>query len=171
MRDPIVIADYDPGWPAIFERERDVLKSYLGDLVVEIEHIGSTAVPSLGAKPIIDIMPGVVSLDNADKCVPILEAHGYNYKPHLEESFPRRRYLNKLENGIRKVHIHIVETDSDFWRDHLLYRDYLRDHPDVAQKYLELKRELAEEYREDWDSYCDSKSEFINSIMEIARRG
>ena len=180
---PIRIVDYDPDWPRKFERERDlVLRTCGAGAFVAFEHIGSTSVPGLAAKPIIDMLPGLRSLDDAPPLIPLLESIGYQYVPEFElpnefdEGLPLRRYFRKDENGVRAFHMHMVEAGTDFWREHLLFRDYLRAHPDVADAYARLKRELAEDFNAKLTpqsnvnrGYTDRKTEFVESVKAKAR--
>lgn len=169
--DPIVIVAYDPEWPLRFQQERDLILRTCGtDAFVRIEHIGSTAVPGLGAKPIVDIMPGLRSLADAPRLIPFLETIGYEYVPAYESDLPERRFCRKDVAGERAFHLHIVETTSGFWERHLLFRDYLRAHPEAAAAYERLKRRLAAEYGSDRVGYTDAKTEFIRSVEETARK-
>ncbi len=95
MADPVVIVDYDPRWPAMFREEQEAILRAIGPHVVAVEHVGSTAVPGLGAKPIIDILVGIGSLNEASACIRPLEALGYRYVPEFEAEFPERRYFDK----------------------------------------------------------------------------
>ncbi len=180
---PVVIADYDPAWPAKFEAERDLIVRTCGDgAFVRIEHIGSTSVPGLSAKPIIDMMPGLRSLEDARPLIPLLESIGYEYVPAFEHDtssgsgMPFRRYFRKDENGERAYHLHAVEAGSSFWAEHLLFRDYLRGHSDAAADYARLKRDLAAEFNAALTQlsdinvgYTDRKTEFIEMIKARAR--
>jgi len=185
---PIVIAAYDPAWPRRFEAERELIFRACGrEPFAAIEHVGSTAVPGLAAKPIIDIMPGLRSLDDAPPLIPLLEGIGYEYVREFErpdafdEGMPLRRYFRKDVDGERAFHLHMVATDSEFWRRHLLFRDWLRGHPEDADAYAALKRRITAEYNAALTpasdinlGYTDRKSEFIEGIMaraEAARIG
>jgi GrpB-like predicted nucleotidyltransferase (UPF0157 family) len=165
--EPVEIAQYDPTWPTEYERERDLIADALGDLMVAIEHVGSTAVPGLGAKPIIDIMVGVRSLADSEKCVGPLEGLGYEYKG--EFGIPGRLYFRRFADGNRSHQIHMVEIGSDFWERHLLFRDYLREHPREARDYYELKLRLAGEFGCDREGYTEAKTDFIRSAEAKAR--
>jgi GrpB-like predicted nucleotidyltransferase (UPF0157 family)/protein associated with RNAse G/E len=164
------IVDYDPRWPAIYAKERDRILGVVADKVVAIEHVGSTAVLGLGAKPIIDIMIAVRRLSRAEQCIKPLRSIGYEYVPEHEKELPERRYFRKGPHGVRNrhFHLHMVEHNGDFWRQHLLFRDYLRSHPDVAQKYCRLKKELAERHASDSEAYTRAKASFIESVLEKA---
>lgn len=168
MAHPVVIADYDPQWPILFEEEKGRILGVTGERVLAIEHIGSTAVPGLGAKPVIDIMVGVRRLADAKECVEPLRSIGYKYEPEAEAEIPERRYFDKGLPGARTHHLHMVEVSSDFWERHLLFRDYLRKHPGVAGQYYRLKKELAARYKTDRAGYTEAKTAFIRSVEDKA---
>jgi len=179
----IVIADYDPEWPSRFERERDlIVAACRPNSFVGFEHMGSTSIPGLAAKPVIDMMPGLRSLADAPPLIAAMETLGYEYVPEFEHDsavgpgMPDRRYLRKNVNGVRAFHAHMVVVGSDMWRDDLLFRDYLRLFPDVAADYERLKRRLAAEYnatltpQSDINTgYTDYKTEFVESVKAKAR--
>jgi GrpB-like predicted nucleotidyltransferase (UPF0157 family) len=164
---PIVIADYDPAWATMYEAERERICAELGKWVLGIEHVGSTSVPGLAAKPVIDIMPGVSSLADADRCTDGMRRLGYEYVPEFEHHLPGRRYFRK-GHPERKWHVHLVEAGGEFWLRHLAFRDYLRAHPDSAADYAALKRKLAAQYPHDALAYTEAKSDFILGIEEKA---
>jgi GrpB-like predicted nucleotidyltransferase (UPF0157 family) len=166
----IVIANYDPSWPAMFDEERARLVGAVGNWVLGIEHIGSTSVPGLGAKPVIDILIGVGALADADEhCIEPICGLGYEYVPEFETVMPFRRYFRRsADEQNHSHHIHLVEKGSDFWQRHLLFRDYLRAHPDRAREYEQLKRRLAPQFS-DVNDYAQAKNEFIRATEEIAR--
>ncbi len=162
--------DHDPRWPAIYAREKDRILKVIADKIVAIEHVGSTAVPGLGAKPIIDILVGVTRLSDAKKCIAPLKSIGYEYVPEYEKEIPERRYFRKGPEGVpnRHFHLHMVEQNGSFWRRHLLFRDYLRSHQDVAQQYCKSKRELSKRYASDREAYTEAKTSFIESVIAQA---
>jgi GrpB-like predicted nucleotidyltransferase (UPF0157 family) len=180
---PVVIVDYDPAWPARFEREcAEIVRVCGASSFVRIEHMGSTSVPGLAAKPIIDMMPGLRSLDDAPPLIPRLESIGYEYVPAFErptasdEGLPFRRYCRKDVDGERAFHLHMVEVTSEFWSTHLLFRDFLRISPDDAREYERVKRALAAAYNASLTresdfhlEYTQRKSECIDLIMKKAR--
>lgn len=179
---PIIIAPYDPAWVRRFEAERQMIFDTCGrEPFVNIEHMGSTSVPGLGAKPIIDIMPGLRSFADAPPLIEKLSAIGYEYVPQYEDDMPYRRYFRKDDNNEvggseRAFHMHMVETTSEFWQRHLLFRNYLCTMPRVAAEYERLKREIAAQYnanlRPESDlntEYNDLKSEFIAGVEAAAR--
>ena len=170
MKPPVEIVDYDPRWPLVYAREKDRILRVIGNKVVGIEHVGSTAVSGLGAKPIIDITVGVRRLSDAEVCIEPLGSIGYEYVPEYEKELPERRYFRKGPEGVRNkhFHLHMVQHDGGFWKRDLMFRDYLRCHPDVAQQYCELKRKLAEKHRLNREAYTDAKTSFVESVLAEA---
>ena len=167
---PVEIFDYDKEWPSKFLEERTKIMGVIGDMVVEVEHVGSTAVPGLCAKPIIDIMVGIRKLIDAENCIEPLESIGYEYVPEYEVSIPERRYFRKgpSEMPNKHFHLHMFEHGSDSWKRHLLFRDYLRTHPGAALEYCELKKRLAVKYRLNREAYTEAKTTFIEAIVSKA---
>lgn len=166
----IVIADYDPGWPARAAQEMAAIRAALGDGLLAIEHIGSTSVPGLAAKPVIDLMAGIRALDEAPACVPLLAALGYEFKPVAEDTIPERRYFRKGPEGARTHHLHMVALGGEFWLRHLAFRDALRADPAAAAEYAALKRRLAAEFGGDRVGYTDAKTDFIRVVEARAGR-
>lgn len=154
----ITILEYDPDWPKAFEQERDLLLKALGRPVARIEHIGSTAVPHLAAKPIIDIMTGLHDFTDADGLVPRIVDLGYTYFPQFEDVMPDRRFFKKLSGGQATHHIHMTEIAGEFWQRHLLFRDHLRKNPKVAQGYAALKKKLAKRHWNDSNDFAEAKT-------------
>jgi GrpB-like predicted nucleotidyltransferase (UPF0157 family) len=169
--DPIIVVPYDPRWPELFEEERIRIEQAIGPWTMEIEHVGSTAVPGLAAKPVLDIMVGVRSLEDSPVLVEWLSGIGYRYLPELERVFPSRRYFQKLREGRRTHQIHLVErSNSEWWERHVPFRDYLREHPEAAEQYAHLKHELSGRFREDREAYTRAKTEFIRGCVHRAER-
>jgi GrpB-like predicted nucleotidyltransferase (UPF0157 family) len=164
----IVIADYDPDWPAEYAEEARRLSAAIGQHLLALEHIGSTSVPGLAAKPIIDIMAAVDQLERAQLCIEPLRALGYDYLPEVERFIPERRYFRRASGDLHTHHLHMVEMGSAFWRRHLLFRNYLRAHPQTAQDYARLKRELAARYVSDVAGYTEAKTAFIRAVESLA---
>ena len=165
----IFLAAYDPDWPRQFAAEREALRGVAG-AAAEIEHIGSTSVPGLAAKPIIDILIGAEDLGQTDCLVPALAGVGYGYVPEYEDELPERRYFEKFRDGRCTHHVHMVVTGSDFWVRHLAFRDFLRAHPEVRADYEALKRRLSERDWRDGNEYADAKTEFIRAVEARARK-
>lgn len=181
---PITIADYDPAWVTRFEAERALIYETCGrDAFTRIEHIGSTAVVGLAAKPIIDMMPGVRSLDDAPPIIERLRTIGYHYVPEFEfddpvlgPGMPFRRYLRKDIDGQRAFHMHMVEHGSEFWFRHLLFRNVLRVRPKVRDAYADLKRRLANDFNAALTptsninvGYTDNKTDFVETVIARAQ--
>ena len=174
VKEEVAVVVYDPRWPELFEKERRHLLSCLpADLVKRIEHFGSTAVPGLAAKPIIDILVEVSSLEETNKRIaPILEAQGYDYfwRASFGDDTPPfyAWFIKRDSGGNRTHHIHMIERDFKQW-DNLLFRDYLVEHPDLAQEYATLKLKLSEEHRNNRVAYTKAKTDFIVVATERAK--
>lgn len=162
MSDPIVIVPYDPRWPEQFRRLGTVLREALGEIALRIDHIGSTAVPGLAAKPIIDVQISVAALEPLQAYRIPLEKAGFVFRagnPDLS-----KRYFRETP-GDRRTHIHVRCRGSWSEQGALLFRDYLRAHEDDARAYGAVKYRLAEEYRDDRATYTEGKASFIWEIM------
>lgn len=175
LKEKIEIVSYDSRWPGIFEQERRHLLSCLPtELIGRIEHFGSTAVPGISAKPIVDILVEVTSLAETRKQIaPILEAKGYDYfwRPSWGDDTPPfyAWFIKRDRNGNRTHHIHMVEKGFEHW-ERLLFRDYLIEHPDVARQYGELKEKLSRLHRNDRVAYTEAKTKFIQTVTEHAKQ-
>lgn len=165
-REPVFIVPYDPEWPAWFAAERERLLIILGSRAASIEHIGSTAVPGLCAKPIVDVLLGVEDMGDRSSFVFPLVAAGYAYIPEYEKTLPERLFFYRRQP--RACHVHLVRTDSDFYYRHLLFRDYLLVHPEACAAYARLKENLAKRFRHDRQAYTDGKNEFIRALEMTA---
>jgi GrpB-like predicted nucleotidyltransferase (UPF0157 family) len=159
---------YDPKWPKLAESEiHKICKFIPKEYILDIQHVGSTAVPGLSAKPIIDIQIAVNSLDEMKLiAVPILEKLGYVY--WFENPDSTRMFFVKgmpPYGNKRSHHVHIVLQDSHHWKDKLAFRNYLREHPQAAKEYENLKNTLAENHRFDREKYTDAKEGFIRRIL------
>jgi GrpB-like predicted nucleotidyltransferase (UPF0157 family) len=161
---PIVIEPYNPAWVTAFQNEAVMIHLVVGRYITVIEHIGSTSVPGLAAKPIIDILIGVKTLADTPHFVPFLNGLGYLYKPEFEVDLPERRYLYKTKDGLDTFHLHMVEPDTAFFRRHIAFRDYLRSHPETAAEYADLKIKLAQRFGADREGYTNAKTAFIKDI-------
>ena len=163
----VEIAEYDPAWPEAYERERAAIAEALVGHALAIEHVGSTSVPGLGAKPIVDIMIGLRALADHARCVAPLASLSYEHKG--EYGIPGRHYFRRPVRGPRTHQLHMVEHGRDFWVRHLLFRDYLRRNPDEAAAYQRLKLRLAARFGSDIEGYTEAKTEFIESALAKAR--
>jgi GrpB-like predicted nucleotidyltransferase (UPF0157 family) len=166
MSSHVLLVPYDPDWPRRFQEERAVLAGVFAGTGAAIEHIGSTAVPGLGSKPVIDVMVGVPALAVAEDQRRALEAAGYEYVQKYERQLPDRRYFRKPRLGSRRFHLHCVVTGGDWWRKYLAFRDYLRAHEDVAAAYFDLKADLAARLTR--AEYTEAKRPFIEQVLASA---
>lgn len=168
--DRIVIQDYDLAWPRLFEQQRGAVEQALGDhLARPVEHVGSTSVPDLPAKPIIDMLAVVHSCAAAGPGVTLLSERGWLLAPEPGDEAAGKYSVCYPEVQHRTHHLHVVEADRG-WEDLLLFRDHLRAHPTGAREYADLKRRLAAV--DDWDRprYRAAKAPFIASTLDAARR-
>ncbi len=166
--DEVVIAAYDPSWPEIFAGEAQAIRQALGNTLVGIEHVGSTAIPGLAAKPVIDIVACVTSLAAGTAAIPALEALGYDCRG--ENGIPGRLFFRKgLVEFRRTHHLHLVEAGHEQWTSMLAFRDYLRARPGDARRYEELKHALAEKFRDNRSAYTNGKTQFVQAILAKAK--
>lgn len=169
-KDYVNLVPYDVQWPLLAQTEIDKIKSVfpIGTLV-DIQHVGSTAIAGLSAKPILDIQIAVHSLEGMNFiAVPILQKLGYEYWANNPD--PKRMFFVKgmpPYGEKRTHHVHLFEQNSDHWRTKLLFRDYLRLHPDVAKEYEQLKIKLAQEHLYDREKYTDEKLDFVNKVLQL----
>lgn len=174
MPRPVIIVEYDPQWPILYGEEKLRIIEAVGHKVLAIEHIGSTAVLGLGAKPIIDIMAGVRKATDAEECLPLLRDIGYTDVTPEPEEEDWHYCLGKGPHTDAELsatyHLHLVNFMSDHWKKHLLFRDFLRTHPEVAQQYYELKKKLAAKHGSDRNAYTEAKTPFIELVIAQARQ-
>ncbi len=166
--DPIIIYPYNKKWPEIYNKEakKIISKCILYDPKLSVEHIGSTAIPQMSSKNIVDILIGVSSMDIADKLIDTIKLMGYKYISSYENQFPDRRYFEKSNNDTEQFHIHMVKLNSTFWNEHIWFRDFLKNHRHLADEYEKLKFKLAEKYRYNRDLYTKEKGLFIRQIFK-----
>ncbi len=159
------LVPYNPEWVLFFEEEKVRLLASVGPFVLEIQHVGSTSISGMTAKPILDIAIAIKNYEEARVCIqPIVEL-GYEYKGEL--GIPRRHYFVKGEP--RTHHIHMNEIGSQDWIDQIEFRDYLTRHPETAQEYVDLKLALAGRFPMDRQSYLEGKAPFIQKVLRMAR--
>lgn len=171
MGTSIVLCDYDPSWPERFEASSQSVCKALGLPSGGLEHIGSTAVPGIAAKPIIDLMLGVPDLSGAlGQVRDPLARIGFQWMKAFLERFPNRLFFYRENSeGQRTEHLHVVERGSAEWFRHLAFRDFLRSHLEVAKEYEQLKRELVSKF-DDTTLYSDAKTSWILQIEHRALR-
>lgn len=187
----IIIQDYQESWETDFLQLQAQIKQALEPLTVAIEHIGSTSVPGLGAKPIIDILVGVESESILDQLIQPMQRAGLTYFKKYEPSWPERRFFVQLvpmigklpptiidigdddsfrEHFISKAHIHVVVKDTYDWKRHVAFRDYLRVHPAIREEYYQLKKRLSEKEFQDMLEYNDQKNYFVKKVEKAAMK-
>lgn len=178
VKDEVAVVDYDPQWPGLFQKERRHLQYCLPDhLIARIEHFGSTSVPGLSAKPIIDMLVEVTDLEQTHlRIAPLLEAQGYEYfeRPTHDDGKPPYYawFIKRDEKGNRTHHIHMVDGSAEHshhW-NRLLFRDHLIAHPDTARQYGDLKTKLAASHHGDRIGYSNAKADFVVNVTALAKQ-
>jgi GrpB-like predicted nucleotidyltransferase (UPF0157 family) len=162
MADPIIVVDYDLRWPEVFETLRTRIASALGDVAAAIEHVGSTAVPGLTAKPVIDIDVLLASSGDLAEAIRRLALLGYTHRGDLGVA---GREAFRQPAGQPPHHLYVCPPDSAEYRRHIAFRNYLTTHSESSKAYAELKRRLATQYRDDRESYNAGKAEFVTEIL------
>ncbi|MEV4510341.1 GrpB family protein [Dactylosporangium sp. NPDC049525] len=165
MPDAVEIVDYDPAWVAVFTALGRTLRESLGDIALRIDHIGSTAVPGLAAKPIVDVQISVHSLEPGDGFLVPLRALGYVYRADNPER--TKRYFREPP-GQRRTHLHVRRAGSFAEQFPLLFRDYLRSHSAAADEYAAVKRRCAQRFRHDRQGYVEAKDTFVWQLIRQA---
>ncbi len=163
----IVVDDYDPAWPGIAEHLIASLLAACGDALARVEHMGSTSVPGLAAKPVIDLTPIVDRYEDGERCIAPIVALGFEHRG--EYGIPGRRYFRGKDavSGL-DVHLHLFPRSAVELRRHLVFRDYLRAHPEEREGYAATKRKLAERLWLDGNEYADAKTPFISACLKRA---
>jgi GrpB-like predicted nucleotidyltransferase (UPF0157 family) len=166
-RSPLVPMEYDDDWPRLFEHIAQPVRDAVADLGAEVEHVGSTSVPGLAAKPIIDIDVVVGSIDDVPTAIERLRSLGYVYQG---DKGVRGREAFLWPRGAQPHHLYVVVAGSEPYLDHIHFRGYLRDHPEVGREYAALKKRLAEQHGNDELAYTNAKTDFITAVLGVARR-
>lgn len=161
------VVPYNAAWPELFRVERELIDGALKKhgVEAEIEHIGSTSVPGLAAKPILDTLVGVDDASDFGESISGLQDVGYIYRG--EQGIPGRHFFRR--GTPRQYHVHLTVRGNELWRDYLAFRDYLRGHRQTAEAYAELKYALAERYPYDRESYIEGKTEFVQQMLKEKR--
>lgn len=163
----IHIVPYDPQWIAKFEKEKLLLEKTLGAWVSDgIHHVGSTSIPGVDAKPIVDILIGIHNLEDAQECIPLLEQIGYCHYPYRSDVMI---WFCKPSPEEREFHLQLMQPSEPLWQERFLFRDYLKSHPHAAKEYMDLKKSLAEDFRQDREGYTDAKTHFVQTILKKAQ--
>jgi GrpB-like predicted nucleotidyltransferase (UPF0157 family) len=160
----ITVVDYDPAWPTQFERLRSIISTAVGNAAVAVEHVGSTAVPGLAAKPIIDIDVVVASPAKVSVAIERLAVIGYEHHGNLEVE-GREAFGN--QPGSLRHHLYVCVQGGTALQNHLTLRDYLRSNPNAAAKYSQLKKQLATRFPTDIDNYIDGKTDFVLDVLRM----
>jgi GrpB-like predicted nucleotidyltransferase (UPF0157 family) len=163
-RDTVILVDHDPDWDTLAAERCKAIRDACAEFVVDVQHIGSTAVPELPAKPILDIVAGVLSLDSIPVLIRCLADIGYTYRTNHGDAGGHLFVLDSSP-GIRAIHLHVVEHRDSQWRNYIAFRDLLRDQPGIREHYAELKRELAKLYPTDRETYAAGKTDFIRNAL------
>ncbi len=161
--EPVALVPHDPAWSYKFEQERDLLECTIGSCAVGgVHHVGSTAVPGLDAKPIIDVLAGVASLEAARQCFRPLGELGYLYAPYKPGEM---HWFCKPDPRRREYHLHLIPVDFARFRDELSFRDRLREDSETAWEYAEIKHSLVARFANDREAYTEAKSDFIARVL------
>lgn len=163
-RGTVALVPYNPQWAKDYLEEEAILKTIFGDALVDIQHVGSTSIPGMNAKPLIDIAVALPSLDIVDSFIPALVDAGYEHMP--ERITADRAFFPKGPREQRTHHLSIIAADTPEWKNHIGFRDYLRSHPETVAEYNELKAQLAKKFADDRYAYTAAKSDFILSIHD-----
>jgi GrpB-like predicted nucleotidyltransferase (UPF0157 family) len=166
----VTLVPYDPVWPVRFEAVRRAIVEACSGLVARVEHIGSTAVAGLAAKPVLDLMPGLAHVEDGERIVPMMTALGYAYRG--EFGIPGRHLFTRWIDGdahVEKHNVHAYPIGHSEWVRHLVFRDALRADDTVRVEYEQLKRTLAMRFPHDVETYAEAKSRFVDRV--IAARG
>jgi GrpB-like predicted nucleotidyltransferase (UPF0157 family) len=162
----VTVIEPDPGWSGQAAELSEQLGGLLGRwLTAEVHHIGSTAVPGLAAKPVLDLMAGIADLDQAPAIAAVLVGHDWHYVPPELDGHDYRRFFVHVLDGHRHAHLHLMRPDTDRWQRQLAFRDRLRADPALRDRYAALKRRLAAEHAADRETYSEAKSAFITGAV------
>jgi len=154
---------YSREWKILYEKEEKLLRDSVGECILDIQHIGSTSIPGMIAKPIIDIGMAIANFEEGQKLIEPIEKLGYQYKG--ENGIPRRHYFVKGDPTTH--HLHIVEIDSNEWKKNIFFRDSLRKNKGLADGYIRIKTELAEKFKNDRLAYTEGKTDFVNYVLGL----
>jgi len=169
-RGTVKLLPHNPKWTEAFEKEKEVLSKALNGLVVDIQHIGSTSIPGIPAKPIIDISIGIKTMKNSKDFIKIFEDIGYEYRPDFGGPTIQLLFVKGPEEK-RTHYIHLMKYNGSIWINDLAFRDYLRKNKDRAEQYANLKKKLAANFANDRTKYTASKANFILETVRIAKNG
>ena len=160
---PILLSEYNPEWSLKFNKEKELLMNIINQwLCGSIEHVGSTSVAGMAAKPIIDIMFGIKSLEASAPAIEILQQNGYNYSPYKKDVM---HWFCKPSPQFRTHHLHLIPYESNLWKERIKFRDILRTDSQIANEYVELKMKLTALYKDDRETYTEKKWHFVAEAL------
>ena len=168
QRGKVKLTPYDPVWAALFAEEKQGIADVFGEKLLGIEHIGSTAIPGMDAKPILDLMIAVASIDDYEDEGTILEKVGYTFGRDMREEHQHVLFVKGPDEN-RTHYLKLTTLDSQFWQEKLLFRDYLISHPERAEAYRQLKHQLLEQYAGERAEYTDGKADFVKKTLQLAQ--
>lgn len=163
----VELVDYNEDWVNEYEREKETLVNVLKDDLIEIHHIGSTSIPGLKAKPVIDILAVIPNLEIINKIEEKLK--GYDYENRGHQGVEDRYFFAKGPEDARSHYVHFVEPKSNTYYNQIYFKKYLLEHPDYIKKYCDLKNELASKYADERPKYTQGKNEFITNVIRLAK--
>ena len=169
QRGTVKLVPYNPKWPFIYKEEADILNTILTKYIAGIEHIGSTSIPGIVAKPIIDIALAIQDIGKVDEVITIMKSHNYIYRGEILLGIPDRYLFVKGTENFRTHHIHLMPITHYQWETHQLFRDYLISHQEAAREYNQLKLGLQKQFPTDREKYLEGKAEFIQKIIHMAK--
>lgn len=166
-RGTVKLVPHNPEWDELFQSEKKKLLGVMGEIVIDIQHVGSTALPTISAKPVIDIAVLVKSLKEVEKYVEKIEVLGYQKK---QENRPERLFFTKGPEENRIIYLHIGDESTDYIKDMINFRDYLIQNPTEAKRYAELKAGLAKKFADNREPYTAAKEKFVQEVVERAKK-
>lgn len=166
LDEPVTLVAHDPAWAEAFQRERTRLLERFGGRLLEVRHIGSTAVPGLAAKPVIDLLGGVTTMSEAHSLVPELCGFGYAFHEAGNRTFADRQWLFRERDGHRTHHLHLVVHAGKAWQDRVRFREMLQANAELRTRYERLKRELAARFGRERERYTELKGVFIRAALD-----
>ena len=164
-RGTVTLIQHKEEWSKIFNKDKNIILQILRNSVADIQHVGSTAIPGISAKPIIDILVGLKHISEAERFISEFEEKSYEFRPNASTQ-DRLLFIKGGEN-FRTHHIHVVQYDTNEWNRMIRFRDYLRENPNVAMEYKNLKEELAVKFPNNREEYTKGKESFVKKIEKL----
>lgn len=166
-KDKVELHPYDATWKTEYEKEEKILWEILKDYAIDIQHVGSTAIPGLSAKPILDIAVAVKDRETLEYLLPVMAEHGYDMLNNLD--ICGEILARKGTPECRTHYIHMEVIDSEYWNNHIWFRDYLLKHPEYIEKYEALKQNIVVNFKDERKKYTAEKNDFIKHILDLAK--